>query len=449
MMRHAFAAAALLAAAPLAAQSTTQDDISARYDRALAAGYKALFLCSAIANAERNGTTRTPESVAAWELTGIQSPLDAVVHDLPYTIDRDSDGEIRQVVVEWAGDMPPRIAVHDSRRGCSQLPIGGAPHPIRTKRPRINVEHGDPVVPVGALSASVEQAFGETHGNGTRTTAVLVQRGGAVLGERYAPGFGPAVPQRTWSVAKSIAATLVGAAVLEGHAQVGRSAGLGSAPNDRRRTITIDHLLRMASGRYSDTAGNRTDPLYYGGSSVAETALHWPLIHAPGSVFRYANNDTLAAVEAVEPSFETQSPAEFFARLGITIPLPKPTGAGITSSRARSGRPRATSRGSASSTSTMVCWLRVSASCLKGGWNMLLRLLARSPMAPSAMVPASGCSTTRPAFLPMPLPPWAIAGNICDRTSLDLVIVRRGEDPAGHRFDIAGFARDVIASLEE
>ena len=160
-----WAAAALLgtafAAAPLAAQSTTQDDISARYDRALAAGYKALFLCSAIANAERNGTTRTPESVAAWELTGIQSPLDAVVHDLPYTIDRDSDGEIRQVVVEWAGDMPPRIAVHDSRRGCSQLPIGGAPHPIRTKRPRINVEHGDPVVPVGALSASVEQAFGD------------------------------------------------------------------------------------------------------------------------------------------------------------------------------------------------------------------------------------------------------------------------------------------------
>ena len=33
--------------------------------------------------------------------------------------------------------------------------------------------------------------------------------------------------------------------------------------------------------------------------------------------------------------------------------------------------------------------------------------------------------------------------------SLDLVIVRRGEDPAGQRFDIAGFARDVIASLEE
>ncbi|HAN89819.1 MAG TPA: serine hydrolase, partial [Erythrobacter sp.] len=32
--------------------------------------------------------------------------------------------------------------------------------------------------------------------------------------------------------------------------------------------------------------------------------------------------------------------------------------------------------------------------------------------------------------------------------SRDTVIVRRGEDLAGHRFDIAAFTRDVLASLE-
>jgi hypothetical protein len=31
--------------------------------------------------------------------------------------------------------------------------------------------------------------------------------------------------------------------------------------------------------------------------------------------------------------------------------------------------------------------------------------------------------------------------------SRDLVIVRRGEDPAGAGFDIAGFTRDVLAAL--
>ena len=40
----------------------------------------------------------------------------------------------------------------------------------------------------------------------------------------------------------------------------------------------------MASGRYSDTPGNRTDPLYYGGSSVEETATGWPLIAVPGLI---------------------------------------------------------------------------------------------------------------------------------------------------------------------
>ncbi|MEC7288926.1 MAG: cytochrome P450, partial [Pseudomonadota bacterium] len=57
------------AAAPLAAQSTTQDDISARYDRALAAGYKALFLCSAIANAEIDGEPLSDEFLdGSWLL---------------------------------------------------------------------------------------------------------------------------------------------------------------------------------------------------------------------------------------------------------------------------------------------------------------------------------------------------------------------------------------------
>lgn len=63
MTRKTIAAALLLCATPVLAQSQ-QKQLDDRYDRALAAGYKALFLCSAIANAERNGTTRTPEKCA-------------------------------------------------------------------------------------------------------------------------------------------------------------------------------------------------------------------------------------------------------------------------------------------------------------------------------------------------------------------------------------------------
>ena len=135
MIRSIFAATALFASAPLAAQTVSQEQIDARYDRALAAGYKALFLCSAVANAERNGTTRSADSVAYWELNGIQAPLDTIVSDLPYELMRYSDGELRQVSVKWAEDMRPRVAIHNSQMGCSLLPVGGVEAPIVTRRP--------------------------------------------------------------------------------------------------------------------------------------------------------------------------------------------------------------------------------------------------------------------------------------------------------------------------
>ena len=37
-------------------------------------------------------------------------------------------------------------------------------------------------------------------------------------------------------------------------------------------------------------------------------AQNWPLLNEPGTVFRYANNDTLAAVQAIEETFEANPP---------------------------------------------------------------------------------------------------------------------------------------------
>ena len=138
----------------------------------------------------------------------------------------------------------------------------------------------------------------------------------------FADGFNANTPQRTWSVAKSIAATLVGAAVQSGEFSVDDPVGLNywqsGGAGDTRNAITIDHALRMASGRYSDTPGNRTDPLYWGGTTVDERAQGWPLITDPGMVYRYANNDTLAAVMAIEDTFAEHPPAALFRKLDMT-----------------------------------------------------------------------------------------------------------------------------------
>src|SRR5690606_22093747 len=149
-------------------------------------------------------------------------------------------------------------------------------------------------------------------------TAVLVLQDDRIVAEEYALGFGVDTPQRTWSVAKSLAGTVIGAAVQRGEADVNAPAAVTdwSRPGDPLAAITLDQLMRMASGLTSDNAGNRTDALYFGGVGVDEQAPAWPLIAAPGTRFRYANNDILLAVLGIAPTFADHPPAELFARLG-------------------------------------------------------------------------------------------------------------------------------------
>lgn len=450
MIRTAIAATALLLAVPASAQNQ-QETLDASYDRALAAGYKALMLCSAIANAERVGEDRTPESVIEWELAGIQAPLDAIVPSLPHEIVRNGNGVVDHVAVEWADDMPPRIAQYRGQQGCAALPIGQQPvakgHDLaRYRDARILNWHMLRSSPVRTV---LSRALDAGYGQGTRTTAVIVTRAGEEIDSLFAKGFAPSTPQRTWSVAKSIAATLIGAAVYRGEANVQASAGLGESDADPRRAITIDHLLRMASGRYSDTPGNRTDPLYFGGSTVEETAVHWPLAHVPGSTFRYANNDTLAAVRAIKSSFAVHPPAELFARLGMhdTVAETDWRGNYILSSQVWSTAHDLARLGQ----------LYIDDGVLPDGTRVLPEGWVEYVSTPAGPQPDGPFGYGAGFWLMnksegVPPDTFAAFGNrgqyVVIVPSRNIVIVRRGEDPVGARFDIAGFTRDVLAALD-
>ena len=455
LLAAALSASGLLLAPPATAQ-ISQSDLQSRYDRALAAGYKAMFLCSAIANAERNGTTRTAESVMAWELTGIQGPLNDIVDDLPFEIIRTEGGLVDHVRVEWDDAMVPRMAVHSPGEGCVITPIGftraeraedrPAPPPFRPVAPWRSGDAG--TLPVAA-------AFNGSYGADSRTTAVIVLSDALAHGraEFYAEGFDGSTPQRTWSVAKSIAATLIGAAVQRGDADVYASAGLGEGEGDPRAAITIDQALRMASGRFSDTPGNRTDPLYFGGASVDEVAVDWPLIAAPGSTFRYANNDTLAAVQAIEPTLDAHSPARLFATLRMqhTVAETDWQGNYILSSQVWS-----TARDLAK-----LGQLHLDDGVLHDGTRLLPEGWVAYISTPSGPQPGGsrGWGYGAGWWLfnnsdGIPSDTFFAAGNrgqyVVVVPSRDVVIVRRGEDPAGGSgFDIEAFTRDVLAALEE
>lgn len=463
-MRKIFLAAATAAFAlstPAAAQSP-QDQLDAKYDRALAAGYKALMLCSAIGNAEKIGVKRTPESVEKWELAGILKPLDEIVHELKYEIVRRPSGQIAHVAVEWDEAMPPRIAAFYSETGCSQLPIGAPVEvtkssvpikvaPLRSEpsgeeraRPRTRYRLGE--VAKGAMK--------EQYGKATRSTAIVIQRDGAVEWDEYVAGFTANTPQRTWSVAKSIAATLVGVAVHEGEADVNEPVGMNywrqGGEFDPRNAITLDHMLRMASGRYTDSP--KTLALYWGGSTVNETATVWPLIHKPGTEFRYANNDTLMAIKAIDAYIDYYPPSEFFKKLGMrhTVAETDIRGDYILSSQVWSTAKDLARFGQLYLDDGVIGTGENAERILPENWREYVS-------APSGPQPKGLNMGYGAGFLLMnqsegvPKDTFYAAGTrgqfVVIVPSKNVVIVRRGEDPVGARFDIIGFTRDVLAAL--
>lgn len=450
-MKHfaAISLAALLAASPAVAQQPAPST----HDRAIAAGYKALMLCGAILNARAFGAERSRDSVESLELSGIYPDYDAIIPTLNAEIGRDS------VSVRYDAAMPPRIARHRIGRGCTVQPIGSTAsatpdHRVPEPQPAGARDLFTAPVPRASarIAASVDRAFTGGFGQNSRTTSTLILRDGKPVAERYAPGFGPRTPQRTWSVAKSMAGTIIGAAVFRGRIDPDAPAPVPEwqTPGDPRAAITLDQLMRMASGLHSATAGNRTDALYFGGTAVTEETVAWPLEVPSGSRFRYANNDTLLAIRALRATLGEDDFAEplLFGRLGMTNTVAEQDWRGnymLSSQVWSSARDFA----------------RLGQFWLDDGVWQGTRLLPVGWMqrmtAPTGPQPASGAGygATLWLFGPdqgLPAGSYAAQGNrgqyIMVVPSRRVVIVRRGEDPVGASFDIAAFTAELLKAID-
>ncbi|MES2336547.1 MAG: serine hydrolase [Pseudomonadota bacterium] len=450
----------MLAALPAAAQQIAPA-APTTYQRAVAAGYKAAIYCSGIFNAGRSAA-----QIDATELRGIYPEYDAIVPTLTAEVARD----LRSVAVLYDPALPPRHAFWESKRGCVLLPIGTdgasavegdlAPNHTITlprvgpapadRRPWPMGDAGIAPRPSPALSATIAKAFDRASYGAGETIATLVVKDGRIVAERYADGFGPFTSNRTWSVGKSMAGTLAGLARLDPGAPA-EIANWRDA-HDPRARITLDHLLRMASGLHSDTAGNRTDALYFGGTAVDEQAPGWPLEVVPGTRFRYANNDILLAMTAMraklgDAAYDGYAARALFAPLGMTHTVAETDWRGnyMLSSQVWS---------------TARDFARLGQFWLDDGVWQGRRLLPEGWMrymtTPSGPQPATGpgYGATLWLFGPdqgLPAGSYAAQGNrgqfIMVIPSQKLIVVRRGEDPGAARFDIAKFAADVAAAV--
>ena len=460
----AAAALALLSPLPLHAQSAPTPPADQR-TLALAAGWKALFLCSGTFVAGMAG-----RDIAANDLEGGYPELDPHIKALPASISQAS----RSVAVGFDDRLPPRVARFAQGQGCTLLPIGADPAQVMPSaeliggpdrkaedaRPWPQGDAAATATLAGARRKAVDAAVAEAlvggrYGKDARTSAVLVILDGKIVAERYARGVGIHTPQRTWSVAKSLTSALVGRAAALGVMDPLQPAHVPEwgLAGDPRAAITVDQLLRMQSGLHTPPPGSRTDALYFGGSTVAETAATAPLGAAPGTRFNYANNDTLLAARALMADLGEAAPGFPYTHLLWPIGMTRTTieldwaGAPILSSQVWM-----TARDLA----------RLALLHLNDGvWNGE-RLLpegwvraATTPLGPQPPVAAKQ-GYGRAIWLPgdatgLPAGSFAFNGNRGQHAVIvpahRLIVVRRGFDPAGAGFDHHAFARDIVAAL--
>jgi CubicO group peptidase (beta-lactamase class C family) len=317
-----------------AADRSAHTPESLRHAAAQRAGFTALYTCTGVFTAHMSLEKLTND---------IFNGPERDIALLPTPGNMRIDRVNRTVSVSYLPDMPPRIAVWRPVLGCSQLPIGAEPDAARFL-PRVNANVTAPDLddrewPMGERNATtvlprdraeqldrvVAAAFdGKTYG-GT-TWAVVVVRDGKIVSERYGLGYDAHTPLRTNSAAKSMAATIVGIAVKHGLLDVRAPAPLREwrQRGDPRSRITLDNLLRMSSGLYTEYSGDPQFDLYFGGASVADRAARDSVDALPGSRWIYAGSDTVLSLRALRETLGDDARylaypyTELFWKIGMT-----------------------------------------------------------------------------------------------------------------------------------
>lgn len=160
----------------------------------------------------------------------------------------------------------------------------------------------------GIDTAKVDQAMAAPfEASGAYTTAFVVTYKGRIIGERYANGATATTPLESWSMGKSVTATLMGILIKQGVYTLDQPAPIPEwqAPGDKRQQIRISDLLHMSSGLRIkapddpdfDPNGTYPDHIYFYTGRIdafnyaATRPQQWP----PNTIGRYRNTDPVLA----------------------------------------------------------------------------------------------------------------------------------------------------------
>lgn len=312
-MNRGLAIAATLAVAAAGAFGFVKADGYA----GVGAGYMAKIACSEIFLAKRDGLT-----VLDREFDDISPALDRV----NLTIDAD-----RKIVKASIFGVGGAEAVYREGYGCSLKRGALAPLPALAPvadKPLPEAFSGTATmrgdIDYAAIETALDAAFADER---AATRAIAVVKDGVLVAERYAPGFSAQTPFLSWSMAKSVTATMVGASVHQGFLDLETAAPVREWEGDAKRAaITWNNLLQMQSGLafsevYDDPNADAPQMLFRARDAGAVAAKK-PLIHSPGAHWSYSSGTTNLLQRSLRETLEANDMGyHAFARDAIFAPL--------------------------------------------------------------------------------------------------------------------------------
>ena len=167
--------------------------------------------------------------------------------------------------------------------------------------------------------------------DGVRTDALLVIKDGRIVYEHYAAPTTRHTPHLTWSISKSVLATLLGVACREGRFALDDPVARFYPPMQAHPEVRIEDLLHWASGlewqedyEYAPLHSSVVAMLYTRGHAdmAAYTAAR-PAAVAPGQRFLYSSGDSNLLAAALRSMVGAERYGQYpwdalFTPLGIT-----------------------------------------------------------------------------------------------------------------------------------
>jgi CubicO group peptidase (beta-lactamase class C family) len=292
--------------------------------------YKAKMLCSGVFVSGRDAN----EVLADLEVDDL-----AILRRVGVSIDR----SMKTVTADVLGLIERRAAYREGL-GCALVPGDKTPYSstesaqgqasraaARTAAERAPPHAASDDVHRERLEPVLDRAFAEPNPlHQRRTRAVVIVHKDRIVGERYASGIGPDTPLAGWSMAKSVMNALAGILVKEGRLSIDRPVPIPEwqKPDDPRRQITLDHLLRMSSGlRFDeDMTSLRADVIHMllGTTDMAAYAANKGLEAAPGTKWHYSSGTSNIIARIVrnalndDREYLTFPRRALFHRIGMT-----------------------------------------------------------------------------------------------------------------------------------